>query len=92
MTGTGALSPSDDETVDRRVDCALTDLEVGEIPIPAQSSLTITLVLLQIFPGILNVKHTNRERKVVGKTIKDFRRIRSLVNRTRPAYYTLSDP
>ena len=79
-------SPSDDEPIARREDCALTDLTVGEIPIPAQSALMVTLILLQIFPRILNINYTNREWKTVAKTIKHFNRIGAFVHRSGMGY------
>ena len=71
-----------DEPVSRGEDCALTELEVGRTPIPAQSGLAVALILLQIFPRILNVKYTNHEWKTVTKTIKDFGRIGGFVHRS----------
>ena len=38
--------------VRRSVSCALTDLEVGEIPMPEESVLVVALTLLRIFPRI----------------------------------------
>ena len=36
-------------------DCALTELSVGDIPVPEESVLMITLALLRIFPRINNI-------------------------------------
>ena len=71
--------PSDGKPIVRGEDCARTDLEVGRIPIPAQSGLAVALILLQIFPRILNVKYTNQGWKTVAETISDFRRIGTFV-------------
>ena len=75
-------SPSDGEYVVRWGDCALTELEVGRIPIPAGSAPAITLILLQIFPRILDVNYTNSAWKTVAETIKRFRRIGAFVRRS----------
>jgi len=81
---TSAVTPAavDDEPVVRRKDCALTDLEVGETPIPAESALTVALMLLQIFPRIFRVDYTNREWDTVAETIEDFGRIGAFVHRS----------
>ena len=89
-------SPSDDEqAIDRREDCALADLEVGDIRIPARSGLKVALILLQIFPRILNIKYTNEEWSSVAEIIGDFRRIRAFVHRSGivyslPTYLTIA--
>ena len=80
-------SPSDDErAIDRREGCALADLEVGDIRIPARSGLKVALILLQIFPRILNIKYTNEEWSSVAEIIGDFRRIRAFVHRSGIVY------
>ena len=68
-TGAGVPAPSDDETVVRREDCVLTDLEVGEIPIHRDTVLTIALTLLQIFPHLLNIEFDDWEWEGVVKHI-----------------------
>ena len=78
--------PAEEPVNYRNEDCALTDLEVGETPIPARSGLTVALTLLQIFPRILNVKYTNGEWGTVAGTIKDFRRIGGFVHRSSKAH------
>lgn len=62
-----------------REDCALVDLEVGDIPIPPRSNTRVVLMLLQIFPRILNVKYTNPGWKRVAESISDFRRMGAFV-------------
>lgn len=69
----------DDESAVQWEDCVLTDLEVGRIPVPPQSTTTIILTLLNIFPCIINVKYTNQEWKAVAETLKNFGRIGALV-------------
>jgi len=81
-TSAATLSPSDDESLDRRKDCALVDLEVGEIRIPARSGLTAALILLRIFPRIHNIEYTNGEWSGAAKIIGDFRRIGVFVHRS----------
>jgi len=79
---TSAATPTtlDDGRIVRRKECALTGLVVGETPIPAESALTVTLMLLRIFPRI--VEYTNREWKTVVKTIEDFGRMGAFVHRS----------
>jgi len=79
-TSAGTLFPSDGQPVAHG--CALTDLEVGKTPLPAQSGLGVALVLLQIFPRILNLKYTNPEWKTVAETVKYFRQIATFIHRT----------
>ena len=79
-------SLSDHEPVVQRRDCALTDLEVGEIPIPAQSGSKIPFILLQIFPHILNVVYTNEQWKTVAETVNEFRQISAFVHRSGKAH------
>ena len=78
--GAAIPSPSGEDPVVRWGDCALSNLEVGETPIPAGSALTVALVLLQIFPRILEVEYINREWKLVAETIDRFRRIGTFVH------------
>ena len=80
-------SPFDDELIVwREESCALTILEVGGIPIPAGSESAVTLILLQIFPRIINIWYTNEEWETVAKTILDFRRIGAFVHRSSKAH------
>ena len=81
------LSPSDDELVNWREDCALTDLEVGEIPTLARSGLNLALILLRIFPRIFNIKYTNGGWSTVAETIRDFRRIGVFVQNSGIAHH-----
>jgi hypothetical protein len=70
-----------DEPVVLWEDCALTDLEVGGIPIPADSTTRITQMLLRIFPHIIKVEYTNPMWKGVAEYIKDFGQIGAFVRR-----------
>ena len=91
VTSPTAQSPSDGEPVVRREDCALTDLEVGRIPIPAGSELIIAHMLLQIFPRILNVKdykYVDQGWRTIADAINDFRRIGTFVHHTGEAHPT----
>ena len=84
---TSAARPSPSaEPVVRREDCVLACLEVGGTPIPVQSRLAIAMLLLQIFPHLLDIGYTNREWKTVRETIKDFRRIGGFVQRSSKAH------
>ena len=79
---TGLPAPSDDETVVRRQDCVLVELDVGETPIPRDSVLEISMVLLQIFPCLLYIEFVERKWEDVAENIRLFQRIGSFVQRT----------
>jgi len=81
-TSAATASVVDDNPVVRKNDCALTDLVVGEAPIPEESAMTVTLVLLQIFPRILNVDYTNQEWETVAETIEHFGQIGAFIRRS----------
>ena len=66
----------------------MTEIEVGEIPIPVGSGMTIALILLQIFPNILYLTYTNPEWKTVAGTIINFRRIGAFVHHTGEPHYS----
>jgi len=85
-TSAATISPPGGDPVVRQEDCALADLQVGGIPIPTGSVLTIAHVLLQIFPHILNIEYTNQEWKTVAETIKYFRQIATFVHRAGEVY------
>ena len=74
-----AIPLSDNEPVFPREGCALTDLEVGQIPIPRGSAVRIALSLLHIFPRIINIYHINREWGHVAGTIRDFKQTGAFV-------------
>jgi hypothetical protein len=74
-------TPPTDKPVVPRVDCALTHLEVGCIPITVLDETRVTLMLLQIFPRICNVDYLNPKWGRVVGNIRDFRRIGDYVRR-----------
>jgi hypothetical protein len=59
-----------DEPAAPRKECALTTLEVGNIPIPEGSALPVALALLHIFPRLSDIKHTGAQWGGVVNTIK----------------------
>ena len=67
--GDVAPPPPSAETASR-VECALTTLSVGSIPIPEGSALTIAMALLHIFPRISKIKYINPDWNDVQNTIK----------------------
>jgi len=73
---------SNGETVVRWQDCALTDLEVGEIPIPEDTVDMVTMTLLQIFPRLLNINFVERKWESAMKTIRAAKRISTFVQHT----------
>ena len=56
-------------------DCALTNLVVGEMPVPEESVLLVTLALLRIFPRIDNILHFGGGWRVVENAIRLSKRI-----------------
>ena len=52
------MTPGAESTV-LRADCALTDLEVGDICFPKESVLMVALTLLRIFPQISRIYHND---------------------------------
>ena len=75
-------TPSPDDDPDVQLEgCALTELEVGQIPIPAGSASTVALTLLGIFPRMLDVKYVNPEWRKVAEAVKKFRNVHALVHR-----------
>ena len=85
-TGVGVSTGSDDKTMVRRQECVLTDLEVGEIPIPKDSASMVAMTLLYIFPRLLNIEFTGGRWGDVAEKIKVSQRIRSFVQRTGKVY------
>ena len=77
ITGTEPPTSSEHITVVPGTHCALTDLQVGGTPIlsASRTRLTIALVLLQIFPRILNIEYTNPQWKGVAETIETIRKV-----------------
>jgi hypothetical protein len=69
VDGIAALSSADEPTSPQE-ECALTTLEVGDIPIPEESALTIALALLHIFPRLSDINYTNEQWEDVMGTIK----------------------
>jgi len=72
--------PSEGKTAVRRQDCALRDLDVGEIPIPEGTELIVTMALLQIFPNLLNVTFAGEWWRGVAENITHFKRIGTFVH------------
>jgi hypothetical protein len=85
-TGAGAPLPSGDGTGVRRKDCGLTDLTVGDIPIPEGSALTVAVALLQIFPHLLNIGYSEARWKKVVETIQLLKRIGTFIQETSKAH------
>jgi hypothetical protein len=83
--------PPTGEPVFPREGCALTDLEVGSIPIPAHSATRVAQMLLQIFPRITNVEYINPGWRKIAEYITDFRRIGTSVPRTGKAHPVASN-
>ena len=85
-TGIEPPRPSGNAAVIPRADCALTDLQVGEAPIPQEVASTVALTLLQVFPRITNIGHVDPRWESVVETIKRFRRIGGHIDYTSKAH------
>jgi len=59
-----------DQPIISRVDCALTKLEVGEIPIVEGSALMVALTLLRIFPCLQSIEYSDAGWEDVAKAIE----------------------
>jgi len=86
VTGTEVPVPSDGSMVVRRQDCALTELEVGEIPIAEASVLMVAMTLLRIFPRLLNIEFIERKWEGAMEIIKIVERIDTFVQHISKAY------
>ena len=76
VTSAGARFPSINEPPVPREECALTVLEVGRIPFAVQDTATIAMLLLEIFPHILELKYTSQRKwQQVAENIRNFKRI-----------------
>ncbi|KAF9786390.1 hypothetical protein BJ322DRAFT_1108246 [Thelephora terrestris] len=74
--------PSAQETHLPREDCALTSLQVGAIPMPQHHTFSVFLVLLRIFPRLLNIEYVDEGWKWVDATIKLTGQIDTFVHRS----------
>ena len=63
-------SPSERSAALLQAGCALTDLHVGEIPVPGGSALAVALTLLRVFSRILDIHHVNPEWEAVEDEIE----------------------
>ena len=88
-TGVMVPTPSNGETIALQQSCALTNLDVGRIPIPTSDGtvLKVTMILLRIFPRLLNVKYVEMKWKEVVKIINLSRQIGDFVQRTGKTYF-----
>jgi hypothetical protein len=68
-------SPSKHAAAIPHTNCILTDLRVGDISIPKGSALAVALILLKLFPHILNIEYDNPEWETVADAIERFKRI-----------------
>ena len=65
-----------------RENCALTSLEVGEIPILKHHRHTVVFALLRIFPRLCDIEYEDDEWEYVADMIKLSRKIDSVVHRS----------
>jgi len=78
--GEVAASPSDGGPAAPREECALMSLDVGNTFIPEESTLTVALALLRIFPRISEIGYTNPEWGRVEDTIKLSQRLSNRID------------
>jgi len=69
-----------------RRDCALRDLEVGEIPMPEESVLMVSVTLALIFPCIDSIGYIDRNWEKVVSTIYHSRRIVNYSSKEHPLF------
>ena len=74
MTRTNPMSLSEPVAIPR-MECALTELQVGEAPFPPEASLTIALALVQLFPRIHTIEYLNSPWKSVVDSITLFNNV-----------------
>ena len=91
-TEAGMSTPSNGKTAGSLQGCALTNLEVGQIPIADGAELTVAVILLQIFPRLLTVEFIEKKWKNVADTIKFFRQISAFVQHTGKTYPHIFSP
>ena len=84
-TSTEPPYPSENATIIPRTGCALTNLQVGDVPIRRRITSAVALTLLQVFPRILNVEYVDPRWENVAETIKLFKRIGDHVDHTSKA-------
>jgi len=65
-------------------DCALTELDVGEAPVPEGSAMIIALTLLRIFPRLCSIEFINEEWEEVGNAINRSQEIIDCSSKKRP--------
>jgi len=65
-------------------DCALTELEVGETPVPEGSAMIIALTLLRIFPRLGSIEFSDEGWKEVKNAINRSREIIDFSGKQRP--------
>ena len=76
------LPPSEGKPAARRQDCALKDLDVGEILIPEGTELIVTMTLLQTFPNLLYITFVEGRWRSVAENITLFKGIGTFVHNT----------
>ena len=74
----GAVQLPDGEPTIQRKDCALTDLEVGKILVPEESTLTIAQTLLRIFPRIDRITYLGDGWGEIMDAIEHFKQLADL--------------
>ena len=76
--------PPNIESTASQTDCALTDLEVGETPMPEGSELTIARTLLRIFPRISVSWFSDEGWEQVDDAINRLKRVVDCQSKQRP--------
>ena len=84
--GAEVPAPSGGKAVANRQDCALTNLEVGRIPIREDTVDMVAMTLLQIFPRLLDIDFIEKGWEGAMKIIRLTRRISTFVQHTSKGY------
>jgi hypothetical protein len=79
-----ARAISSAEPIARQKDCALTDFEVGEIPVPEESVWIVALTLVRIFPHIESVDYADESWEKVSSAIRLSGRIADCSSKEHP--------
>ena len=89
--GSPEMTP-DAESTALCMDCALTKLEVGEIPVPEGSVLRIALTLLRIFPRLDSIFFMDEEWGEIEDAINYSKRIINHSSKQHLSHHALKHP
>ena len=79
---TEAISPPGGGSHPPPEGCALTNLDVGEIPLLQPYLVVVVLTLLRIFPRLIVIEYVNEEWRWVAETVRLSKRIDTFIRRS----------